>query len=254
MAQGPLSDTELERYARHIVLREIGGAGQVRLKRARVLVVGAGGLGSPALLYLTAAGVGRIELVDDDRVSLSNLQRQVLHATARVGERKTSSAHSTLAAINPEIEVVRHNIRVSAGNAEELVDGQDAVLDGSDNFETRDCVNRACAIRHVPLVSGAIGAWDGSVSVFRPWLGGPCWRCVFPAEPGETQARTCAETGVLGALAGVIGSLMAAECVKLLAGAGTLLDGRLLLYDALDAEVRTFRAEKREGCPACSNT
>ena len=254
MTHGPLSETELERYARHIVLREIGGAGQVRLKRARVLVVGAGGLGSPALLYLAAAGVGRVEIVDDDRVSLSNLQRQVLHATARVGERKTDSACTTLASINPEIEFVAHNVRISASNAEELVDGLDAVLDGSDNFETRDCVNRACAIRHVPLVSGAIGAWDGSVSVFRPWLGGPCWRCVFPAEPGETQSRTCAETGVLGALAGVIGSLMAAECVKLLAGAGILLDGRLLLYDALDAEVRTFRVAKREGCPACLDT
>ena len=253
MADEPLTRTELERYARHIVLREIGGAGQVRLKRARVLVVGAGGLGSPSLLYLAAAGVGRIEIVDDDLVSLSNLQRQVLHATERVGVPKTSSARETLRAINPEVEIAAQQIRITEDNAAALVEGTDAVLDGSDTFRTRDAVNRACARSRVPLVSGAIGAWDGSVSVFRPWLGGPCWRCVFPAEAGEAQARTCAETGVLGALAGVIGSLMAAECVKLIAGAGHLLDGRLLLYDALDAETRVFRAGRRAGCTVCGD-
>lgn len=254
MGEAPLTGTELERYARHIVLREIGGAGQVRLKRARVLVVGAGGLGSPALLYLAAAGVGCIELVDDDRVSLSNLQRQVLHTTDRIGEPKSGSAFAALSAINPHVEIVPTQVRISAENVAALVTGNDAVLDGSDNFATRDTVNRACASLRVPLVSGAIGAWDGSVSVFRPWLGGPCWRCIFPAEAGEDQARTCAETGVLGALAGVIGSLMAAECVKLLAGAGILLDGRMLLYDALDGEVRIFRANKRENCRACGDS
>ncbi len=254
MASEPLTPGELERYARHIVLREIGGAGQVRLKRARVLAIGAGGLGSPALLYLAAAGVGRIEVVDNDRVSLSNLQRQVLHATGRVGEPKTASARETLAAINPEVEVVPRPVRLEAENASELVQGQDAVLDGSDNFGTRDAVNRACARCEVPLISGAIGAWDGSVSVFRPWLGGPCWRCVFPEAAGEEQAQTCAEIGVLGALAGIVGSVMAAECVKLLAGAGTLLDGRLLLYDALDAETRIFRARKRDDCPVCCDS
>ena len=253
MADAPLTRTELERYARHIVLREIGGAGQVRLKRARILVVGAGGLGSPALLYLAAAGVGRIQVVDDDRVSLSNLQRQVLHATERVGEPKAASARETLVSINPEIEITAKQIRITEENAGELLEGIDAVLDGSDTFSTRDVVNRVCARSRVPLVSGAIGAWDGSVSVFRPWLGGPCWRCVFPAEAGEAQARTCAETGVLGALAGVIGSLMAAECVKLIAGAGELLDGRLLLYDALDAETRVFRARRRVDCSVCGD-
>ena len=252
MAAPPLSGPELERYARHIVLREIGGAGQVRLKRARVLVVGAGGLGSPALLYLAAAGVGRLEFLDDDRVSLSNLQRQVLHTTDRVGESKTRSGQQTLAALNPAIEIIPRPVRIDRNNAATLLAGQHVVLDGSDSFATRDTVNRACAELRVPLVSGAIGAWDGSVSVFRPWLGGPCWRCVFPAAPGEEAARTCAETGVIGALAGVIGALMAAECVKLLAGAGEPLDGRVLLYDALGAEFRVFGAGKRTGCDVCT--
>jgi len=254
MAGQPLSPQELRRYARHIVLRAVGGAGQVRLKRSRVLVVGAGGLGSSALMYLAAAGVGRIEILDHDRVSLSNLQRQVLHATDRIGEAKVSSAERRLRALNPEIDVRPVPKEIHAGNAVTFVQGRDAVLDGCDNFRTRDAVNRACAAERVPLVSGAIGTWDGSVSVFRPWLGGPCWRCVFPKAVGEGQAPTCSETGVLGALPGVVGSLMATECLKLLTGAGRLLDGRLLLYDALDAEFRGLAVERRTECPVCGPT
>lgn len=247
----PLSDDELERYARHIVLREIGGQGQRALCAARVAVVGAGGLGSPALLYLAAAGVGRLTVIDDDRVSLSNLQRQVLHRDRDVGRPKVDSAVGALGELNPGVAVEPVDARLDAANAGALLAGHDLVLDGSDGFGTRRLVNETCARLRIPLVSGAIGRWEGQVSVFRPWLGGPCYACVFPQSPSAAQVPACAEAGVLGALAGVIGSLMAAEAVKLIVGAGEPLDGRLLLWDALDAEARTFRVARREGCPVC---
>lgn len=247
----PLADDALERYARHIVLHEIGGPGQQALIAARIAVVGAGGLGSPALLYLAAAGVGEITVIDDDRVSLSNLQRQVLHRDRDVGRPKVESAVEALGALNPSVRVAARDLRLDASNAHEVLAGHDLVLDGCDGFETRRLVNETCAALRIPLVSGAIGRWEGQVSVFRPWLGGPCYACLFPEAPSPDQVPACAEAGVLGALAGMIGSLMASEAVKLIVGAGEPLDGRLLLWDALDAETRVIRVKKRPGCPVC---
>ena len=240
------SEAEVERYARHLVLRELGGPGQQRLKRARVLVVGAGGLGAPAALYLVAAGVGRLGLVDPDAVSLSNLQRQVLYATADVGSPKVERAAQRLRELNPEVEVEAHALTVTDANAAALVAGSDVVLDGTDDFATRFAVNAACVRAGVPLVSGALGRWTGQVGVFA---GRPCWRCLVPEVPPE--AETCAAVGVVGALAGVVGSLMALETVKLLAGAGESLTGRLLLYDGLQGESRTVRVGADPACPVC---
>ncbi|MGG7565856.1 HesA/MoeB/ThiF family protein [Rhodovulum sp. DZ06] len=246
------SDAELERYARHIVLREIGGPGQKRLKAANVLVVGAGGLGAPALMYLAAAGVGRIAIADDDAVSLSNLQRQVIHDTAAIGRPKVDSAAEALARINPEVEVERIEARVTEDNAAALLDGRTLALDGTDSFATRRLVNRACAAARVPLVSAALGQWEGQLSVFAPWEGGPCWECVFPEDPAPGLVPNCAEAGVLGALAGAMGALQAAEAVKRITGAGEGLVGRLALFDLLGAEYRTIRVKKRDGCACCA--
>jgi adenylyltransferase/sulfurtransferase len=242
---------ELDRYARHIVLHEIGGPGQQKLKSARVLVIGAGGLGSPAILYLAAAGVGTLGVVDDDAVSLSNLQRQVLHATGEVGQPKVDSAARAVARINPHVRVISHGLRLAEENADEIVGGYDLVLDGSDNFATRYLVNRAAARLERPLVFAAIGRWEGQISVFRPWLGGPCYECIFPESPAPGLVPACAEAGVLGAMAGVVGAMQAVEAVKLITGAGASLDGRLMLYDSLQAETRTIRLAKRPGCPVC---
>ena len=240
------SDAEVERYARHLVLREVGGPGQQRLKRARVLVVGAGGLGAPAALYLAAAGVGTLGLLDPDAVSLSNLQRQVLYATADVGAPKVDRAAERLRALNPEVDVEAHTLALTDANAAATVAGWDVVLDGTDDFVTRFAVNAACVRAGVPLVSGALGRWTGQVGVFA---GRPCWRCLVPEVPPE--AETCAAVGVVGALAGVIGSLMALEAVKLVAGAGEPLTGRLLLYDGLQGESRTVRVGADPDCPVC---
>ena len=248
----PFTDDELERYARHIVLHEIGGPGQQRLRKARVLVIGAGGLGSPAILYLAAAGVGTIGVVDNDSVSLSNLQRQVLHATDEVGRAKTASAARAVARINPGVALEGHDMRLEEANADALIGAYDMVLDGSDNFATRYLVNARAATIRLPLVSAAIGRWEGQLSVFRPWAGGPCYQCVFPEPPEPGLVPACAEAGVLGALAGVMGAMQAAEAVKLITGAGQPLDGRMLLYDALGAEVRTIRLAKRDDCPVCT--
>jgi len=245
------SDAELERYARHIVLREIGGPGQARLKAASVLVVGAGGLGSASLMYLAAAGVGRIAVADDDAVALSNLQRQVLHRTEDVGRAKVDSATDALARINPEVTVEPLAVRLGPENAAALVAGRDLVVDGSDSFETRALVNAACVGAGVPLVSGAIGQWEGQLSVFDPARGGPCLACVFPEAPAPGLAPSCAEGGVLGALAGVFGALQATEAVKLLAGAGEPLRERMLMLDLLHGESRTVRLRPRAGCDVC---
>ena len=242
---------ELDRYARHIVLHEIGGPGQQKLKAARVLVIGAGGLGSPAIQYLVAAGVGAIGVVDDDEVSLSNLQRQVLHSTGDVGRPKVESAADAVARINPNVTLVGHPVRLDEGNAESLLADYDLVLDGCDNFPTRYLVNRVAAAARKPLVSAAIGRWEGQLSVFRPWAGGPCYQCVFPEAPAPGLVPACAEAGVLGALAGVMGSMQAAEAVKVITGAGEPLDGRLLIYDALGATARVFSFAKRADCPVC---
>ena len=245
------SEEELERYARHLVLHVFGGPGQQRLKAARVLVIGAGGLGSPAILYLAAAGVGTLGVVDDDIVSLSNLQRQVLHATDEIGQTKIASAARAVARVNPHVTLDGHETRLTPENAETLIGAYDLVLDGCDNFSTRYLVNRICAKLEKPLVSAAIGRWEGQLSVFRPWLGGPCYQCIFPEAPDPSLTPACSEAGVLGALAGIMGSMQAAEAVKLITGAGTPLDGRLWLFDALNADIRTIRASKRSDCPIC---
>jgi len=248
---GPFSEAELQRYARHIVLREIGGAGQQKLKAARVLVVGAGGLGAPVLMYLAAAGIGRIGVIDDDTVSLSNLQRQVLFNQSDLGRLKTKAAQENLATLNPHIEVVPFPKRLDAENAAEVFTGFDLILDGSDNFETRYLVNQTCVDLGIPLVSGAISQWEGQVSLFHPAKDGPCYACVFPAAPADGLAPSCAEAGVMGALPGVIGSMMAVEAIKWLTGAGQPLMGQMLIYDALYSENRKMTIVRRETCDVC---
>jgi molybdopterin-synthase adenylyltransferase len=233
-----LSADELERYARHIVLREVGGPGQQRLKAARVLVVGAGGVGSPALLYLAAAGVGTLGLIDDDKVSLSNLQRQVIHATGDVGHSKTGSAAAAIQRLNPHVVVKTHAKRLDAGNALEIVAAHDVVLDGSDNFATRYLVSDACFLAKRPLVTAALGVFDATLTTIRAHENGadgkpnPTYRCLFPAAPPAGTVPTCEEAGILGALAGVAGSLAALEVIRAIVGFGEGLVGRLLMIDA----------------------
>ncbi|RMF36789.1 MAG: HesA/MoeB/ThiF family protein [Alphaproteobacteria bacterium] len=245
------SPEELDRYARHIVLRELGGPGQARLKAASVLVVGAGGLGAPALLYLAAAGVGHISLVDDDTVSLSNLQRQVIYVSADAGRPKAEAAAERLSALNPHTVIETHALHLGPDNVHELVAGRDLVLDGTDSFATRYLVNEAAVAARVPLISGALSQWEGQISLFAPHLGAPCYACVFPRPPAPGLAPDCAEAGVLGALAGVIGAMMAAEAVKHIASAGQGLAGSLMIYDCLYAETRKMRVARREDCPVC---
>ncbi|WGT49168.1 HesA/MoeB/ThiF family protein [Thioclava nitratireducens] len=248
---GSFSEAELDRYARHIMLREIGGPGQKRLKQAKVLVVGAGGLGSPALLYLAAAGAGRIGVVDDDVVSNSNLQRQVIHRDADLGMPKVFSAQKAMLALNPHIEVLPYNRRLSAADAEGLVAEYDLVLDGTDNFDTRYLVNAACVATGTPLISGAITQWEGQLSLYDPAKGAPCYACVFPEAPAAGLAPTCAEAGVVGALPGVVGSMMATEAIKEITGAGQSARGRLMIYDALWGESRQFGVKRRADCAVC---
>jgi len=243
------SDEEVGRYARHLILREIGGPGQQRLKAATVAIVGAGGLGAPASLYLAAAGVGRLVLIDPDVVALSNLQRQVLYSTEDEGRSKVDQAARRLTALNPHVEVVASAVTLDAENAGELLAGADLVLDGTDDFATRFAVNAACVVEGLTLVSGAIGRWTGQIGVFA---GRPCYQCLVPEIPPDVE--TCAAVGVIGALAGVIGSMMALEAVKLLAGAGEPLTGRLLIFDALVGEARTVRIGADPQCPVCSPT
>lgn len=241
-----LSPEEVERYARHIVLREIGGPGQQRLRKARVLVVGAGGLGSPLALYLAAAGVGTIGIVDDDVVSLSNLQRQVLHATASVGAKKTASAAEALARVNPHVAVETHDVRLDADNAMDLIGAYDVVADGSDSFATRYLVADACALAKTPLVTAQLGTFDASLTTIRAHerrpdgTPNPTWRCLFPEPPPPGTVPSCAEAGVLGALAGMMGSMMAIEVVREIVGFGQGLVGRLLVVDALDMRFETL--------------
>jgi len=246
------SDDQIERYARHIILKEIGGAGQQKLLAAKVLGVGAGGLGSPLLMYLAAAGVGTLGIVDDDTVSLSNLQRQILHQTDDIGRPKTESAAETLTALNPDVTVILHEERLNPANALTLVAGYDLVADGSDNFETRFLVNDACYLARVPLVSAAIGQFEGQLSTYRAFEGeNPCYRCVFPERPPPGTVPSAAEAGVIGALAGVMGSLQAIEVIKEITGVGQSMDGRLTIYDALDARFRTLKLRRDPGCALC---
>jgi molybdopterin-synthase adenylyltransferase len=240
------TDAEIERYARHLVLREVGGPGQQKLKSASVLIVGAGGLGSPAALYLAAAGVGALFIADPDVIDASNLQRQILYAEADVGRSKAEAAADRLAALNPHIFVAGYNGAFDASSADELCEGVDIVLDGTDDFGVRYAVNAACVRHGKPLVSGAIGRWTGQVGVFGAQ---PCYRCLVPEIPPD--AETCSAVGVVGALAGVIGSMMALETIKLIVGAGEPLTGRLMIYDALSAETRTVRVGADPECPVC---
>lgn len=242
---------ELERNARHIVLREIGGPGQKRLKAARVLVIGAGGLGSPALQYLAAAGVGTIGVIDDDVVENSNLQRQVIHTDARIGMPKVFSAEAAMRAQNPFVTVRPYHRRLTAGIAAELFVEYDLVLDGTDDMPTRYLVNEKAVAAGLPLVSAAIGQWEGQIAVFDPAQGGPCYRCVFPEPAADGLAPSCAVGGVLGPLPGVMGSMMAVEAIKLIAGAGEPLVGRMLIYDALHAETRLIGVKRRADCEVC---
>ena len=245
-----LSQAERRRYSRQVLIPEIGQEGQRRLLDSRVLLIGAGGLGSPAALYLAAAGVGTLGIVDDDVVDESNLQRQVLHTSARVGMPKTESAELTLTALNPDVRVIRHDERLDAANVERLVAGYDVIVDGTDNFETRYLLNDASVAHRKPVVHGSIYRWDGQVTTFVPFEG-PCYRCLYPTPPPDELAPACAVAGVLGVLPGIIGLLQANETVKLLLGVGETLAGRMLLFDAMTTSFDEIRLWRDPACPAC---
>lgn len=249
--RGGLGEAELSRYLRHIVLREIGGPGQAALKDARVLVVGAGGLGAPVLEYLAGAGVGTIGVIDGDVIEATNLQRQVIHADARIGMPKVFSAEIRMREINPFVTVRPYDRRLREDIAADLFADYGLVLDGSDNFATRYLVNRTCVATGTPLIAAALTQWEGQVALWDPNRGGPCYECVFPTAPDPALVPSCAEAGVLGPLPGILGSMMAAEAVKLIAGAGEPLRGRLMIYDALYAEARVIRTAPRADCAAC---
>jgi molybdopterin/thiamine biosynthesis adenylyltransferase len=245
------TEDQIRRYSRHILLEQVGGTGQARLKAARVLVVGAGGLGSPLVLYLAAAGVGTIGVIDHDTVDISNLQRQVAHTTARIGCAKANSAREAALAINPEVRIEAHACRLTAANAAGLIEGYDIVCDGSDNFPTRFLVADACVLARRTLVSAAVLRFEGQLSTFKPHLGGPCYRCLYPEPPPEGLVPTCSEAGVLGAVTGVMGTLQATEVLKEILGVGEGLSGRLLIWDALAARFRVVRLAPDPQCPLC---
>jgi molybdopterin/thiamine biosynthesis adenylyltransferase len=246
-----LSDTELDRYARHIILKEIGGAGQARLLAAHVVLVGMGGIGCPAASYLAAAGIGRLTIIDDDRVELSNLQRQPLFHAGQIGMPKVEAARTALALVNSGTEVEAREVRIGASNAKALVAGCDAVVDGSDNFETRLTVADSALALRIPLVAASVAGFEGQIGVFRGWESDkPCYRCFAGADP-ERPERSCAEQGVLGAMAGVMGSLAAMEAIRCVTGFGDDSAGKLLIADALALRFRTVGLPKDPGCPAC---
>lgn len=246
-----LTDTELRRYARHLLLPEVGLDGQRRLRATKVLCLGAGGLGSPVAIYLAAAGIGRLGVVDFDQVELANLHRQPLHGTADLGRSKCQSARQTLQRLNPEVEVVLHETRLAADNALDLLAPYDIVVDGTDNFPTRYLANDACVLLKKPLVYGAVLRFEGQASIFAPHLGGPCYRCLFPQPPPPDSVPDCAQAGVLGVVPGLIGCIQATETLKLALGRGALLLGRLLLYDALAMRFRELKLRRDPRCPVC---
>jgi adenylyltransferase/sulfurtransferase len=250
------SKQQMMRYARHIVLPEIGGTGQAKLLSSSVLVVGAGGLGSPLLLYLAAAGIGRLGIVDHDTVDFSNLHRQIAHPTSQVGVAKTESAKQSAGALNPEITFTLHEERLTAANADALVRDYDLIADGSDNFATRNAVHEACFRSKKPLVSAAAQGVEGQLSTYKSYLGAPhpCYRCIFPETPPDDLIPSCAEGGVLGPVVGVMGSLQAVEVVKELIGRGDSLSGKLLLYDALSTAFNVIDVKRRPDCPLCSES
>jgi molybdopterin/thiamine biosynthesis adenylyltransferase len=247
------SEDEIQRYARHILLPEIGGTGQARIKAARVLIVGAGGLGSPLALYLAAAGVGSIGLVDADVLELSNLQRQIAHTSERVGKLKVESAAAAMRAINPLVQVHQHAARLDAGNVEALLSNYDIICDGTDNFVTRFLLADACVAARKTLVSAAVLRFEGQLSTFKPHShpDAPCYRCLYPEAPPEGLVPSCAEAGVLGAVTGVMGTLQATEVLKEICGIGVSMSGRLLIWDALAMEFRKIRLKKDPACPVC---
>ena len=246
-----LTEHQELRYARHLILDEIGEEGQAKLLATRVLVIGAGGLGSPVLMYLAAAGIGTLGVVDDDVVETSNLQRQIVHASDRIGEAKTKSAIEGLAAINPETRVIPHNLRLDATNAAGLIEAYDLVVDGSDNFATRYVLNDVCLALRKPLVAASLLRFEGQLSTFKPWTGGPCYRCLHRESPPAGLIPRCEEAGILGAVAGVMGTLQAVETIKEILGIGESLSGTLILYDALGARFTRIKVPKDPDCPSC---
>ena len=247
-----LDDDQLERYARHIILKEVGGPGQQKLSNAKVLVIGAGGLGSPLLMYLAAAGVGTLGIIDDDVVGLSNLQRQIIHMTNRLDDKKTQSAEDMIKAINPNVSVNTYPTRLDDGNADEIISQYDIVADGCDNFTTRFLVNDTCLKLKKPLISGALSQFDGQLATFKGYEDErPCYRCLVPDHP--TGVLSCAEAGILGAVAGVIGTMQAVEVLKEILNLGDNLAGKLLIYDALSATSRTIKLPKDPGCKYCNS-
>jgi molybdopterin/thiamine biosynthesis adenylyltransferase/rhodanese-related sulfurtransferase len=245
-----LSSEQRNRYQRHLLLPEVGEAGQLKLLDSKVLLLGAGGLGSPAALYLAAAGVGTIGIIDMDVVDASNLQRQILHNTDRIGDRKVDSAKKTLTLMNPDVNVVTYDVRLGADNVLDIIDGYDVIVDGTDNFPTRYLVNDASLVKRIPVVHGSIFRFEGQVTVFNPYMG-PCYRCMIPEPPPAELAPSCSEAGVLGVLCGIIGSLQAVEAVKILLVLGETLQGRLMAYDALEQSFRTFKVHRDPSCPTC---
>jgi molybdopterin/thiamine biosynthesis adenylyltransferase/rhodanese-related sulfurtransferase len=245
-----LDAEQRNRYQRHLLLPEVGEAGQQRLLESKVLLLGAGGLGSPAALYLAAAGVGTLGIIDMDVVDASNLQRQILHNLDRIGDRKVDSAKKTLTAMNPDVDVVTYDTRLGADNILSIIDGYDVIVDGTDNFPTRYLVNDASLVKQIPVVHGSIFRFEGQITVFKPYEG-PCYRCLIPEPPPAELAPSCAEAGVLGVLPGIVGSMQAMETIKLLLGLGDPLVGRLLAYDALESSFRTFKVHRDPACPTC---
>ncbi|HEX7671996.1 MAG TPA: molybdopterin-synthase adenylyltransferase MoeB, partial [Polyangiaceae bacterium] len=249
-APADLTDAQRDRYSRHILLPEVGEKGQEKLLKSKVLLLGAGGLGSPAALYLAAAGVGTVGLVDADTVDASNLQRQILHATSRLGTPKVDSAEVAIRDLNPDVKVVKFQERLTSENVDRIFKGWDVVVDGCDNFPTRYLVNDASLFNKIPVVHGSIFRFDGQVTTFLPFQG-PCYRCLYPEPPPAHLAPSCSEAGVLGILCGIVGTLQATEAIKLLLGKGELLSGRLLQYDSMKMAFRTFKLRRDKNCPAC---
>ena len=249
-----MTKDEQLRYSRHMIMPEVGADGQRRLNEARVLCIGAGGLGSPAALYLAAAGIGKLGLVDFDDVDLSNLQRQILHGTKDVGRKKLDSARDRLRDVNPTIEIKTHECRFTSKNALEIVSGYDVVVDGSDNFPTRYLSNDVCVFAKKPNVYGSVFRFDGQTTVFAPHLGGPCYRCLFPEPPPPGSVPNCAQAGVLGVLPGIVGTIQANEAIKLILGVGEPLIGRLLYFDALKMKFREFNLRRDPQCPVCGDS
>ena len=244
------TDEQIERYSRHIILPEVGGAGQQKMLEAKILLLGAGGLGSPAAYYLAAAGIGNLGIVDFDQVDLSNLQRQIIHSTERIGMLKTESAKKTIQALNPDVNVTLYNEKIDSSNIISIIKDYDYIVDGSDNFPTRYLVNDACVMENKTLIHGSIYRFEGQVTVFKP-NSGPCYRCLYPEPPPPGMSPNCQEGGVLGVLAGIIGNLQVVEVLKLILGIGEPLVGKLLIYDALKTEFRNLNLRKDASCPLC---